>query len=51
METRKNHLNTWDKVMMAITFAEAGDAKAARDMMRQKSKNRKVSVNRPQLRV
>jgi hypothetical protein len=26
-------LNMWDRIMMAITFAEAGEAETARDML------------------
>ena len=59
METGKNHLNMWDRVMMAITFAESGDAETARDMLgrrtgkeqRPESKDRKKIAKHPQLRV
>ena len=33
MESGNKRPNMWDRVMMAITFAEAGDAETARDMM------------------
>lgn len=59
MESKKNNLNMWDRIMMAITFAEAGETKTASDILdnrtekqlRPESKTRKESAQRPQLRV
>jgi hypothetical protein len=54
MNTLKS--NRLDKIMMAITFAEAGEADTARDILNQKQQRpalrvRKETQNRPQLRV
>ena len=57
MENTK--LNLWDRIMMAITFAEAGEDQTAREIMdkrtgreqRPESKVRKETGKRPQLRV
>jgi len=35
MTNRKNILNAWDRVMMAISFAEAGEAETAVEVMNQ----------------
>ena len=59
MESGNKRPNMWDRVMMAITFAEAGDAETAQDMMgrrtgkeqRSESTNRKKHAKRPQQRV
>ena len=59
MLKKRNHLNKWDKVMMAISFAEAGEVETAKDMLNQRtgknmqpeSRARKQSDKRPQLRV
>lgn len=58
MSKRKNNLNMWDRIMMAITFAEAGDADTARDMLSRKSqkqrpasRNEKENAKRPDLRL
>jgi hypothetical protein len=53
---KKDILNFWDKTMMAITFAEAGEADTARDILNQKQQRpalrvRKEAVRRPELRV
>ena len=53
---KKDTLNFWDRTMMAMTFAEAGEADTARDILNQKQQRpalrvRKESQNRPQLRV
>ena len=59
METGKHRLNSWDRIMMAITFAEAGEAETARAMLRKRpqkqqrpeAKTRKGKAPRPRLRV
>lgn len=57
MANEQQKLNWWDKVMMAITFAEADEAETARDILgRQKQKRQaerlnKQKDNRPELRV
>lgn len=58
MSTYTNHLNKWDRIMMAITFAEAGEAGTARDLMNQKTNNHRPEVStekrterRPELRL
>jgi hypothetical protein len=48
--------NWLDKIMMAITFAEAGEADTARDILNQKQQRpalrvRKETDRRPELRV
>ena len=57
MENTK--LNLWDRIMMAITFAEAGEDQTAREIMdkrtgreqRPESKVRKEAAKKPRLRV
>ena len=46
-------LNWWDKMMMAATFAEAGEAGTAREVISQRpaTRIRKESFRRPELRV
>jgi hypothetical protein len=59
MKSYTDQISKWDKIMMAITFAEVGEAKTARDMLNQRtgkqqqpeSRTRKESGKRPQLRV
>ena len=55
MTNTKTHLSMWDKVMMAITFAEAGEPQTAIDILEQTSKKQKrhenQAENRPDLRV
>lgn len=59
MYTEKTKLNLWDRVMMAITFAEADEAETAREIMRKRTDNqqrpqsrtRKDAEQRPELRV
>lgn len=54
---KQKRLNWWDKTMMAVTFAEAGEVETARDILeRPKQKQpegriEKRSDNRPELRV
>ena len=57
METRENLISTWDKIMMAITFAEEGEHDTARELLTDKrseqrieSRNRK-SEQRPEIRA
>ena len=38
MMNRKNVLNAWDRVMAAITFAEAGEVDTAREIMKPSEK-------------
>jgi hypothetical protein len=53
----KKRLNRWDRIMMAITFAEAGEAETAREILdntkqkRPGSRIEKQNDNRPELRV
>ncbi|MBU0664817.1 MAG: hypothetical protein KJ990_09780 [Proteobacteria bacterium] len=55
MSNDKACLNKWDKWMMAVTFAEAGEAETARDILEQSNKKEKRSEKqertRPDLRV
>ncbi|OGR05242.1 MAG: hypothetical protein A2511_09650 [Deltaproteobacteria bacterium RIFOXYD12_FULL_50_9] len=47
METYTKPISTWDRIMMAITFAEAGEAETARDILDKRSENQQ----RPETRV
>lgn len=54
----KGRINRFDRLMMAVTFAEAGEQEMATDMMNRKPKRkgtglkiRKRTVQRPVLRV
>jgi len=40
MTNRKNTLNAWDRMMAAISFAEAGEHETAREVMNQESTKR-----------
>jgi hypothetical protein len=55
MTNKETHLSKWDKVMMAITFAEVGEPETAIDILQQTSKKQKrlenQAENRPDLRV
>lgn len=55
MSTEKTRLTKWDKLMMAITFAEANEAETARGILEKTSKKEKrpenQSINRPDMRV
>jgi len=50
-------LNLWDRIMMAISFAEAGEAKTAIELLDNKTKEKRPetrarkSEQRPELRV
>jgi hypothetical protein len=47
MATEKRELSKWDRIMMAITFAEAGEYKTAQDVLEQTDRKQK----RPETRV
>ena len=57
MEHNAKKLNLWDRIMMAITFAEAGEAKTAIELLDNKTKEKRPetrarkSEQRPVLRV
>ena len=57
MEHNTKKLNLWDRIMMAITFAEAGEEETAMELLDQKTKEKRPetrarkSVQRPELRV
>jgi hypothetical protein len=53
MNTQTEKINAWDRIMMAITFAEAGEAETARQLISKRPAARvtKESVQRPQMRV
>ena len=55
MSNEKTRLSKWDKLMMAITFAEAGEPETARDILEKTNKKQKRPENqgesRPDLRV
>ncbi|MBU0672863.1 MAG: hypothetical protein KJ732_07550 [Candidatus Margulisbacteria bacterium] len=46
MLNKKDLLNKWDRIMMAITFAEVGEADTARDLM-----NQETNKQRPESRI
>ena len=47
MSKTTTRLNKWDTLMMAITFAEAGEYETAKDILEQTNQQR----NRPETRV
>lgn len=58
MLTKSNALSIWDRLMMAITFAEADEPQTAREMLnpekvekRPETRNRKEVDRRPELRA
>ena len=53
MNTQTDKINAWDRIMMAITFAEAGEAGTAREVIgkRPAARIRKESAQQPQLRM
>ena len=53
MNTYTEKLNAWDRIMMAITFAEANEPETAREVIskRAERRSRKESAQRPALRV
>lgn len=46
METRTPVITTWDRIMMAITFAEVGEHDTARELL-----TRKENEARPDARI
>jgi hypothetical protein len=57
METNNNRISTWDRIMMAITFAEVGEHDTARELLKDKqneqrpeARNRKLD-QRPEFRA
>ena len=57
MEQKTKKLNLWDRIMTAITFAEAGEEKTAIECLDQKTKEQRPETRirkteqRPELRV
>ncbi len=57
MEHKTKELNLWDRIMMAITFAEAGEEKTAIELLDNKTRERRPETRvrkteqRPELRV
>ncbi len=57
METSKNRITTWDRIMMAIAFAEVGEHDTARELLAEKRKDRRPDLRnrkdeqRPEIRV
>lgn len=58
MSTTSSRLSTWDRIMMAITFAEADEPQTAREMLtpekiekRPDARSRKETDKRPELRA
>ncbi len=58
MTTRTTKLSTWDRIMMAITFAEADEPQTARELLtpektekRPEARTRKETGKRPELRA
>ena len=56
MNTKTTKISAWDRIMMAITFAEADDEKTAREMLapgkdekRPETRTRKETDKRPEL--
>lgn len=58
MTIGKNTISAWERIMMAITFAEADDEQTARELLKEDSREqrprtrtRKEVEKRPELRV
>ncbi len=57
METNTNRISAWDRIMMAVAFAEEGEHETAKELLtgkyneqRPESRNRK-SEQRPEIRA
>ncbi len=53
MKQQKKSLSAWDRIMAAISFAEAGETETAMEMLNQKTseriqKQRELQVERPE---
>ena len=44
MRNETDQINTWDRIMMAITFAEANEHKTAREIMTGKEVRRQAEI-------
>ena len=58
MSTTSRKLSAWDRIMMAITFAEADEPQTARELLtsekiekRPETRSRKETGKRPELRA
>ena len=57
MKQNTNRLNLWDRIMTAITFAEAGEAETAIEFLEKKTNEQRPETRirkneqRPELRV
>jgi hypothetical protein len=57
MDTTNNRISAWDRIMMAITFAEAGEHDTARELLSNKQKEQRPesrsrkSEQRPEIRA
>ena len=57
MKQNTNRLNLWDRIMTAITFAEAGEAETAIEFLEKKTNEKRPETRirkneqRPELRV
>lgn len=57
METNKNRINTWDRIMMAIAFAEVGEHDSARELLKKKQNEQRPEARsrkydqRPEIRA
>lgn len=58
MSTTSSKLSAWDRIMMAITFAEADEPQTARELLspekiekRPETRSRKETGKRPELRA
>lgn len=45
MKTNNSRISTWDRIMMAITFAEAGEHDTARELLKERQ-----NIQRPETR-
>ena len=57
MDTNRKRISEWDRIMMAITFAEAGEHNTARELLEEKREEVRPDLrnrneeHRPELRV